>query len=163
MQWINLTQRLICQKGQSIKDLYFMDTVPDKLVVALNSFCLVSHWIFQLMYDIRYVHKHQTLIQEYRQTYLISYISLEVQSKQKLFKLTRSLVIWSQGLWKDSAKTTDLLPLRPAMPGKILNSGPQWLWYRQLLCQQLSSNLDRQISKRKLFVLFFKIIYVSKQ
>ena len=163
VQWIILTQRIICQKGPSIKDIYFMDTVPNKLLVDLNSFCLVFHWIFQLMYDIRYVHKHQYLFQESRQTYLISYISLQVQSKQNLFKLPRSLVIWSQRLWKDSAKTTNLLPLKPAMLGKILNNGPRWLWYRQLLCQQLSSNLDRQISKRKLFVLFMRIVNVCKQ
>ena len=34
------------------------------------------------MYDIRYVHKHQSLFQKCRQTYLISYIGLQIQSKQ---------------------------------------------------------------------------------
>ena len=165
VQWINLTQRIICQKGHSIKYLYFMDNVPNKLV-DLNSFCLVFHWIFQIMYDIRYVHKHQSLFQKCRQTYvpnIIHWLANSIKTNQKIFKSTRSLVIWSQRLWKDSAKTTDPLPLRPAMLGKILNSGPQWLWYRQLLCQQLSSNLDRQISKRKLFVLFMRIVNVCKQ
>ena len=44
------------------------------------------------MYDIRYAHKHQSLFQECRQTYLISYIALACkfnQNKPKIIQLNK--------------------------------------------------------------------------